>query len=390
MGLKYIDTLTIDSPGTEPRVLQLCMGDVTDMGSNDQIDFLVVSALPDDYSPVSGSVIAGLSQKGISVDMLSKNKAADYEPVMPCWISQPVTSSSSGIEFKRILLFEPADPASSAQGLLPDVFTALSCFNGVKNTTVAIPMMCTGSGGADLAKIFYGLFYAAAFGQSSASFPLSVVKLVVRDQAQLNKVQPLFTAFKQDYTNIQNLDLPGDYNMYAKSCWDWAQAASLPPYITRRQAFGIRLYTSNYYGQLNALLRANDPNDPVYMKTMPVFDAINAGLHNLQSSSGMTYRGEMSMSPDRLNEWVKGNDITNLAYTSTARPAGTWYNSAAYKFKINGIQCKSISFYSEFPSENEFLYAPGLIQHVTSRICDAGNTYCTFAADEVVINWCNQ
>jgi hypothetical protein len=390
MGLQYIDSLSVDFPGAGTRTLQLCMGDVSNMSPQDHVDFLIVSSFPGDYAPTPGSVIGALNQQGVSVQALSQNKAANYEPVMPCWISQPVSSVNPGIQFGRILLFEPPNPATTAQGLIPDIFRGLSCFNGTGAATAAIPMVCTGSGGANMAYIFYSLFYGSTFGQSSYTFPLTTVKLVVYNQVQLNQVQPLFTQFKNNYTNILSLNLPGGYSNYASNCWAWAQSAQLPPYISKREAFGVRLYTSNYYSEINAVLRGANPNDPTYMTMMPVFDAINAGLANLPDSAGMTYRGEFGMTPDRINQWTPGNNVVNLAYTSTARPAGSWYNGAPYKFNINGLTCKSISPYSEFPSENEFLYAPDLIQNVTSRTCSNGNAGCTFGANEVVPNWCNK
>lgn len=389
MGLQYIDSMYIDSPGGTMRILQLCMGDVSNMDSHDRVDFLVVSSLPGDYSPVPGSVIGALNQQGVSVNTLSQNKAANYAPVMPCWISQPVYPENPKIQFNRVLLFEPTDPASSAQGLIPDLFRALKCFNKFNAVTVAIPMVCTKSGGADIAQVFYGLFFGATFGQSSYTSPITTVKLIVSDQKQLDQVRPLFSRFKNNYTDILNLNLPGGYKEYAASCWDWAHSASLPLYINSRQAFGIRLYSSNYYIQLNAVLRLGNPNDPLYMDMMPVFDAINAGLANLPDGPGMTYRGENNMTPARINQWTPGNRVINLAYTSTARPPGFWYNDAPFKFNINGLECKSISSYSEFPNENEFLYAPDLNQEVVSRNCNSGNVKCTFEANEIVPNWCN-
>lgn len=382
-ALQYIDSVNIDFPGSGTRTLQLCLGDVASMSPQDHVDFLVVSAIPGDYTPSPGSVIYALNQQGVSVQALAQNKAVSYEPAIPCWISNMVQSSNPNIQFNRVLMFEPANPSSAAQGLIPSVFQALSAFSGSTAASVAIPMVCTGTGGANLANIFYGLFFGATFGQSSYTFPLQTVKLVVYNQAQLTQVQPLFTQFKNNYNNLLSLQLPGGYSSYAQSSWAWAQSASLPAYLSKRQAFGIRLYTTNYYGQLNSVLRTDNPNDPTYMLMMAVFDAINAGLANVPNSPGWTYRGEAQMTPDRINQWAPGNFVINIAYTSTARPAGGWYNGAAFKFNINGIQSKSVSAFSQYPSENEYLYAPKLLQDVINRTCN-GYSNCTFIANEVV------
>jgi hypothetical protein len=384
MALQLIDSFTIDNADSQPA-LQLCMGDVTNLSTADAVNFLVVSALPGDYSPSSGSVIGALNQAGVSVEQLSQNKAANYEPKIPCWVSGPVTSNNPGIQFQQILLFEPATPAQAAPGLVWSIFQALSCFQGNTSTTVALPMVCTGSSGASFPAIIQALFNAATYAGSLAAMNLPVIKLVAYNSSQLALVQPVFAALKGNYQNLVNLSLP-NYQFYALSAWSFVQGIGLPTGLTRRQAFGVSIYTSNYYPMINNILR--NPSDPNYQPMMPLFGAIDGGLANIAASPGMTYRGERSMSSERLNQYQVGASILSLAYTSTARPAGSWYNGVPYKFNLNGITCPSIGFLSQFP-ENEYLYQRNMIAGVTSRSCNTGNTQCTFGMQETPVNYCS-
>ncbi|HVV72574.1 MAG TPA: hypothetical protein VHI52_13925, partial [Verrucomicrobiae bacterium] len=141
MGLTVLSSLTIDHPGGGTRTLQLCQGDLSNMSPADQVNILVVSALPGDYSPSQGSLIGALYNKGVSVQQLSTNKAHCYEPVLPTWISQPITNPQPGIEFNQIMVYEPANPATTSAQLVGAIFTSLQAFQGTTVTTVAMPLV---------------------------------------------------------------------------------------------------------------------------------------------------------------------------------------------------------------------------------------------------------
>ncbi|RBL90523.1 ADP-ribosyltransferase domain-containing protein [Chitinophaga flava] len=387
MALQLIDSFTIDNANGSPT-LQLCMGDLTNLSSEDAVDFLVVSASPGDYSASSGSLIGSLAQAGVSVQQLSNNKAANYEPKIPCWISNTISSSNSGIQFNRILLFEPTNPSTDAAGLVWTIFQALNCFQGGSNTTVALPMVCTGSGGASYQDIIQALFYAATFAGSLSAFSMPVIKLVAYDNDKLNQVQPTFSTLKNYYQNLVNLDLPGNYQSYAPDAWSAVQGISLPDRLTKRQAFAVRMWTSNYYGMINSTLR-NGSSDQNYYTLMPLFSAIDSGLANIAAFQGETYRGESHMSPQRLAQYQVGANILELGYTSSAQPAGSWYNGASYKFNINGLNSHSIAFLSVYPGEDEYLYARNMTSTVTERSCNDGNSQCTFTMQQTTINYCS-
>jgi len=372
--------------GTTKRTLQLYQGDLTNLTAAEAIDYLVVSALPNDYSPTPGSLIGSLNNHGISVATLAQNKAADYEPTMPCWVSQQITSSDPGIQFQRILLYEPKNPATNATTYIQDIFKGLGCMQGTKNTTVALPMVCSGSGGAVDTAILTAMFYAAAHWQAQA-FPLSTVKIAIYEPSRVAPLKALFSILKNNYTNLVSLNLPGGYSNYAGSSWSKVQGMSLPSYLTQRQAFGICIYTSNYYGTINSILRTKGWNDPDYQLMLPLFESIDSGLANIPPYLGQAYRGESSMSPARQAQYVPGADVTKLAYTSTAFAKGGWYNRA-FQFDIKSLLGSKINSYSWYPGENEVLFHRLFIEHVNTKTPNSYGGYL-FGIDEKVINFCN-
>ena len=352
MGLQVLSSVAIDHPGGGTRTLQLCQGDLTNMAPADQVNILVVSALPGDYSPTPGSLIGALNSKGVSVQQLSTNKAHNYEPVLPTWISQPITNPQPGIEFSQILVYEPANPATTSAQLISTIFTGLQAYEGTKATTVALPLVSTGSGGADPSLILRELFYCSAHAAAMA-FPLNLIKLVIYDPSQVQPLLQQFNGYVSNYQNLPTLSLPSPYSSIAPGCLSWAQSnASAFPNMTVRQLFGVRVYTSQYYLVINPALWPNSVTNPAYIAIEPLIEAIDSGLANVAASPGPTYRGIQTW----WNPYTTGTNVLETGYVSTARPAGGFYYAAPIKINMTGFTCKPIFNISQFPTENEYLY----------------------------------
>lgn len=199
MSLTLLDSLTVDHPGSDTRTISLYQGDITALQASEQVDFISVSALPGDYSPTRGSVIAALAAKGVSLSTQAGHKAADYEPTMPCWITQDV--SSAGLNFNRIVVFEPSDPANKAGWDISMIYRAVNCFQGTKASSIALPMVSTGSGGADLSVILRQLFFDGAHWASRNNWQLSDIKLIAYGQADASTAKTQFAKMKKQYQN---------------------------------------------------------------------------------------------------------------------------------------------------------------------------------------------
>ena len=381
MALNPIESFPIDHPAPEVPQLQFQWGDLTQMGPADTVDVLVVSALPGDYAPTPGSLIGALAAAGISVEQLAQNKETDYRPQMPCWISKQFQPTSPGIQFNRVLVYEPDNPSQTAASGAWAIFQALRCFYGTGSVRVAMPLVSTGSGGAEPAAVLNALSWAAVHYASSNQASMPKITIAAFQQSTAQQLQPTFSGVKSGYGGVFGLSLPGAY----ASSVSWAQGqignVTLPANLTQRQAIAICIYTTNYYGEINGTLRGYQPSAPQYQAMFPLFEAIDSGLANVTAHNGTTYRRENMGS--REGEYQPGKVITDIAYTSTSL-ADLW--SGRDLLQIAGSTGGEIWSYSAFPSEQEVLFDRNFVFTVNTRNCNSEG--CTFGVSENVPDWC--
>lgn len=333
MTITLLNSVNIDHAGADVRTLSLYQGDITAMDAAQSVEFICVSALPGDYQPSGGSVIAALAAKGVSVQNQSQNKAADYRPTLPCWISQDV--GGARLNFKRFLVFEPANPANNAGWDVGMIFQALARYKGGAGSSIALPMVCTGSGGAALSVILRELFFQGATGAGRSSWPVSEVRLVVFGDAEAAKAQ--FAAMKTQY---QNPPFAG------------GQPGQPPAGMSLLQYQCIKAYTGSAYRALNNALRQRSLTAADYIAYRPTIGMISAGLSNLPDFVGLTLRGA-NLPPAVIAQYIQGALIVHNDFTSTSwdRP---WGGSCL--LKITGVTGKKINAISDYPAEDEVLY----------------------------------
>ncbi len=380
MAMTLLDSVAIDHPGSIARNFNLYVGDVADMTGNN-VDVLAVSCLPGDYTPSPGSVLGALAARGVSVQAMSGNKAANYEPDLPCWISNPVSNPQPGIAFSRVLVYEPASPATNSVNLVSAVFTALSAFRGGAQTSVAMPLLSTGSAGADPSLIMRALFFAAVSWGSRAAFPLSTINLVLyQGNPQLNaQLQTLFANLKNLYQHVDTIP-PANFSSQATAV---ANKVQLPAYLTRRQVWGIALYTTNYYQSINPVLRASNITQSNYQALMPIFECIDSGLANLPNWNGQANRGQ-SAYPGAYQEYQVGNTLLHLAYMSYSSGPGF---PAAMRIHTTSGTAKQISAYSQFPGEQEVLFGRSMRDRVTLANWNSSHDGGEFNTQQQVPRW---
>ncbi len=173
------------------KVHALYEGDLTHLSAGEAVDFLVVSCLPGDYSPTSGSLLAALDAIGVSVQQLSANPAANY-PQYSCWISQPIQNQS----FSQLIVFESTGQNAAAS--VPGIFSALQAYwptphagTDYPYATVATPLVSTGSAGADPTAILTAIFNAAK-PVLSGTYNLGVLRTVVFGNTLAQQMLPVF------------------------------------------------------------------------------------------------------------------------------------------------------------------------------------------------------
>jgi hypothetical protein len=385
MALAPISSFTVDHPGTDTRTVQFMWGGLTQMAPADAVDVLVVSCLPGDYTPCKGSLIGALDSAGVSIAGLAQNKAASYEPLMPCWISQPVSSSNPGIHFSRILVYEPATPSANAASLAWMIYQALACFYGPHPVRVAMPLVSTGSGGADPIQILQALSWGAAHRCASYRTQISTAKVVAFTQALGAKLSPVFATISSDYKNVFTLQLPDNYLSYVSAAQSTIKGVTIPPTLTERQAVAVCIYTTMYYLTINSVLRTLPPTDPKYLAMFPLIEAIDSGLQNMTFYKGTSYRGE-KMSQDRIDQYQVGAKLMNLAYTSSSlnqQVAKSFGGNAL--LTIAGQTAAEVWNYSYYKGEQEVSFSRDWRFQVDTR-SQSGLWY--FGVHELVTDWC--
>ncbi len=196
--MELLDTLTVYH-GVEARTIELYQGDLTDMKPEEAVDILVVSAFPNAYPPVRGTLIEALHKKGVSVEQLAASKALDLREMCSCWLSQEIVSHQPGIKFKRIICFEPR-VRGKAPEVVGDIFRSLVPFlsNGAANSKVAMPLVASGNQGespqAMLAALLDAAVHWMAFG-----LPLKCLKIVEYSPEKAVLLKREFSQLKGKY-----------------------------------------------------------------------------------------------------------------------------------------------------------------------------------------------
>jgi hypothetical protein len=193
-----LDSLSVYH-GSEERRIEVYRGDLTDLTPQEAVDVLVVSAFPNDYRPTEGSLIGALYRKGISVQELAQDKAADLRQTFSCWMSHEISSLHPGIQFKRILCFEPLMRGSPPQ-VVGDIFRSLAPFVGGEPPvqSVAMPLVATGDYRLPVVRMIEPLLDAAVHWMA-IGLPLTVLKIAVPTGAMARELKQEFVRLKPKY-----------------------------------------------------------------------------------------------------------------------------------------------------------------------------------------------
>ena len=223
--------------------IELHLGDLTEMGPEEVVDALVVSAYPNDYSSVANTLIAALEMKGISVAELAKSKEVDLRGAFSCWLSGEIPPNISGIQFKRLLCFETLYRWSSAPEAVGDIFRALAPFayGSPRISTIAMPTVAAGAQGYAVQEVLPALL-TSAVEWLSVGLPLHVIRIYIRRQSQTLEATRLFHAAKKTLTQRQGAEIASRahydaFISYAREDSDAAIAISAALKNARLSAF---------------------------------------------------------------------------------------------------------------------------------------------------------
>lgn len=196
--MRLLDELKIQY-GSQDKYIKIYHGDLTEVPVEEAFDILVVSAFPGDYTPTFRSLIGALDRKGISVAKLAQTKAVDLRKSFSCWMSQEINSSDPGIQFKRILCFEPQMRGNPSE-VICEIFQSLMPFINESPSimSIAIPLVATGDQRVPLLDILESLLDAAAHWLA-LGIPVENLKIVEYSQLKAAELKGAFSVLKRNY-----------------------------------------------------------------------------------------------------------------------------------------------------------------------------------------------
>lgn len=208
--MELLDVLIVNY-GTEERKIELYCGDLTALKPEESFDILVISAFPDTYYPSENSLIGALYSKGVSVQELAALKAVDLRETCSCWMSPEISPQEPGIQFKRILCFEPLSPGTAPQ-VVGDIFRSLVPFlsstTAGAGSTVAMPLVASGTQEASATEMLASLLDAAVHWMA-LGIPLKQLKIVEHSPTKAAQLKQEFSRLKDKYQTPPLQSSPG-------------------------------------------------------------------------------------------------------------------------------------------------------------------------------------
>lgn len=154
----FSQTIT-DHYGRSPK-LEICIGDILDC-QGETVDFLVMSAFPNDYAKTENSLVGRLSGIGVDVKQLSRNKGQDMRKRWLCWVSRELKDISQPIgrlvcfenDFDQLSHFPKQNARQSPADVVGNVFRSVREFLmsdlQCRARLVRVPQLATGDQGHD-------------------------------------------------------------------------------------------------------------------------------------------------------------------------------------------------------------------------------------------------
>ncbi len=201
------------------RRIELCHGDLANVGPEDASDLLVVSAFPDDYYPTASSLIGQLARRGLNVSLLAADKEADLRATTSCWISKRIAGGRARYGFDRLLCYEPRRPAWAAE-TVGDLFRALVPYVGgtAGISTIAMPVVASGDMARPVDEMLPAIL-AAGRRWMTAGLALERLRIVIRDPDTVERAADSFS--KSSMRNLPAAPSPPAQPLAVDSANDW-------------------------------------------------------------------------------------------------------------------------------------------------------------------------
>jgi hypothetical protein len=205
--MKVLDSIQV-SNRHGPALIELCQGDLTEMGPRAEVDFLVVSAFPDDYQPTPGSLIGALHRAGLSVSEMAAVKAVDLRAWCSCWVSHDIATPQPGLSFRRVLCYEPG-PRGEPPSLIEDLFRGLTALlnDSQPSYVVAMPLLSTGDQAVPIPAML-GALVRTAYRWITFGLPVRRLQIVEKSAVKARWMLDEFALVKKSIAQGAKADEP--------------------------------------------------------------------------------------------------------------------------------------------------------------------------------------
>ena len=240
--MKLLDSVEVR--GGQKKRIELFQGDLTALSATERFDLLVVSAFPGDYRPTPTSLIGALNRKGLSVATLAITKDIDLRESFSSWLSREFTPQDKGLQFRRILCFEPLLRGRPPE-LVGDIFRALTPILAEKSDikAIALPLVASGDQGYPVAEMLAPLLEAALHWLETG-LPLDCIKVVTYSDSQAGQALRVFSERKAEY--LQSVPASEsqqiDYDVFISYSRANASEAQALDQALRESRPGIRIF----------------------------------------------------------------------------------------------------------------------------------------------------
>lgn len=370
--MNFIDSHYVDHTGTDPRLLVLCSGSIASVPKDIDLQFLVISCAPHDYSAAGSPFIQELEEMGISVRALEENlRLQDFRPSLPCWVSEPLSQPSAN--FQHLVVWEPELQVGRDNTLhaIPDACMGLHRIAGHRGASSAMFLAWPPAGNATAEDVFRMQFFAAA--ALAARTRWGSLYLMVPESLAA-EASAWFASLKKNYDDPP---LHPYGHLSAKMRASLPGRLGQPPArhhdlfkLTRRQAFAIQQYTAVAYSPLNKALRRGDARHPEFIIMQPLAEAVATGLAQF-APHDFEVTVERSVNAfEGIEDLYKDGVVTReLAFTSTTLL--DLPEEQAWILHIRSILGRYIAKISYFPQEEEVLFDSGMDHAVTDVTADS-------------------
>jgi hypothetical protein len=230
--MTLIDSITVQQPHKTASI-QLLQGDLSAIPPEQKVDVMVVSAFPNNYKTLPGSLVLALDEKGLSLKELAENKLEDLREQVGCWFSNPISESlQEKLNFRQILCFEPGTNSDDAIEVVGNIFRCLNNFVYDENVTrIALPVIATGYQKVPFEKMFPVLIDTAIFWLKQG-LPLDCIKIVIRKDEYIESATSFFKQAASNLNEPEGSPAPLEVNSGAAIS---APTVQSPANITREQ-----------------------------------------------------------------------------------------------------------------------------------------------------------